>query len=112
VINGRYDHIINTGGMKVSPEAIENKLKKFIKSNFMVTSVPDVKLGEKIILVIESNQSNLNELYNLWKKIDFVLKPYEIPKFIEFFMPFPRTSTGKIARKALQDKICDKLKEE
>ncbi len=110
VINGRYDHIINSGGIKVSPEAIEHKLKKFIKNNFMVTSVPDIKLGEKIILVIESDQSNLNELYNLWKKTDSVLKPHEIPKLIEFFMPFPLTPSGKIDRKALQDKICDKLK--
>ncbi len=110
VINGRYDHIINSGGIKVSPEAIENKLKNFIKNNFMVSSVPDDLLGEKIILVIESDQSNLNELYKLWSKTDAVLKPYEIPKLIEFYQPFIFTLSGKIDRNALREKIREKLR--
>ncbi|MEG1230522.1 MAG: AMP-binding protein, partial [Flavobacterium sp.] len=48
---GRFDNVINSGGVKLIPEQIEAKLAGKINSRFFVTGVPDTTLGEKLILV-------------------------------------------------------------
>ena len=108
-INGRIDHIINTGGVKISPEKVEGKLKGLIHDNFIITSTPDNQFGEKIILVIERNPSNLSKLPDLWKQIEFILNPFEKPKSIEFISSFTYTPTGKIDRNAMKEIIRRKL---
>ncbi len=109
-IKGRYDHIINSGGIKFSPEKIEAKLKVFIRQNFLITSIPDHVLGEKIILVIEDHELNLSELFQLWKQIESALDLFEIPKLIEFINPFTFTATGKIDRIKMKQILRKKLK--
>lgn len=110
LIRGRFDNIINSGGIKISPEVVEDKLRKLIKENFLITSVPDLQLGEKIILLIESDQTNLNALYELWALIESVLSPFEIPKQIDFIKPFNYTPSGKIDRLTMKRVIREKLK--
>jgi O-succinylbenzoic acid--CoA ligase len=58
---GRGDFVINSGGIKVSPEKLENILTPYIKQQFIIAGVPDQKLGEKIILISES-KIDLDEL--------------------------------------------------
>ncbi|PKP33068.1 MAG: O-succinylbenzoic acid--CoA ligase [Bacteroidetes bacterium HGW-Bacteroidetes-17] len=110
LIKGRFDCVINSGGIKISPEEVEDKLSKIIKENFLITSIPDQKFGEKIILLIESDQSNLNALYELWSQIESILSPYEVPKQIDFIKPFSYTATGKIDRLSMKELIRKKLK--
>ena len=52
-IIGRSDDVINTGGIKIIPAFIEKKIEKWVTSPFVVSSVPDDELGEKVVLVIE-----------------------------------------------------------
>jgi O-succinylbenzoic acid--CoA ligase len=90
---GRYDHIINSGGIKIIPEETERKLSPYIASRFFISSVPDPKFGERIILIHEGKpKQNLPEIF---KK---VLTRYEIPKEIFFTEKFTETLTGKIDR--------------
>lgn len=93
---GRYDTIINSGGIKINPEQIEAKLSTYIKAEFFVTSVPDLFLENKLILVVEATEP----LPNLETKLKHttVLSKYEIPKEIYFLPKFMRTETGKINR--------------
>ncbi|MFO8148055.1 MAG: AMP-binding protein, partial [Gillisia sp.] len=49
---GRYDNVINSGGIKLYPEEIERKLNKIIKRRFFVTGMPDDALGEKLVLFV------------------------------------------------------------
>src|SRR5690606_21206453 len=42
---GRYDNIINSGGIKLIPEQIEKKLSPKLTSRFFVTGIPDTLLG-------------------------------------------------------------------
>ena len=45
---GRYDNVINSGGVKIHPERIENKLAAFITDyDILFLHVPDEKLGTK-----------------------------------------------------------------
>ncbi|MDH5610331.1 MAG: AMP-binding protein, partial [Cyclobacteriaceae bacterium] len=49
---GRRDFVINSGGYKLIPEHIERKLASLLAGYpFMVSSVPDERLGEKLALV-------------------------------------------------------------
>jgi len=93
---GRYDNIINSGGVKLFPEQIEEKLSRLIKERFFVAGIPDEKLGEKLILVIESdvNMSLSKSDYQ-----NCQLSKYEIPKDVFTLSEFIETSSGKIQRK-------------
>lgn len=89
---GRFDTIINSGGIKIYPEEVEKKLEPFITQRFFIGKLPDDILGEKVVLVIESRQE-LN--------IDFSktsLSAYEKPKQIIYTKQFTETKNGKIKR--------------
>jgi o-succinylbenzoate---CoA ligase len=90
---GRIDNVINSGGVKLIPEQIEAKLIGKINSRFFVTGVPDTALGEKLILVIESEKQEFAS--------DFfdVLDKYERPKEIVFVPKFKENENGKLLRK-------------
>ncbi len=101
---GRYDNIVNSGGIKLIPEQIEQKLQTFIKNEFFVAGIPDAKLGEKLILIIESSTRNIDI-----PDFDKLLNNYERPKEIYFVKEFIRTASGKIKRKATINKIINSL---
>lgn len=88
---GRKDNVINSGGIKLSPEAIESKIKKHHPElTFYITSKKDDALGEKVILVSEK------EIQFNFSKME--LDKYQIPKEI-LIETITRTETGKIKRK-------------
>ena len=98
---GRYDNIINSGGIKLIPEQIEGKLATSIKQRLFVAGTPDAQLGQKAILLIEGKEENtelLEEIKNLG-----TLKKHEVPKEILYVDNFIETKNGKILRhKTLQ----------
>jgi len=88
---GRYDTIINSGGIKISPEQLEQKLEGFIKERFFITSQKDNSLGEIVVIVIEGSKSN--------DTISFkVLDPIQRPKRVYYLHQFKETVSGKIKR--------------
>ena len=93
---GRVDNIINSGGIKINPEEIENILKPYIDSAFVVLGKKDKLLGEKLILVIEGKEKPLNFPKN-------ILPKNKTPREINFIPQFPRTQSGKIKRKEVLD---------
>jgi len=95
---GRYDTIINSGGIKLIPEQIEAKLAAIVVQRFFVTGIPDTLLGEKLILVIEGeNTLNKDTILNKMKNLNSLLK-YETPKEIYFVGKFVETETKKVNR--------------
>ncbi len=96
---GRYDNIINTGGVKVVPEEIEKKLSSEIKHDFFISSIPDEKLGEKMVLVISSQvKYNVNSILSAFS----VLNKYERPRNICLINNFPYSDNNKIQRTVLR----------
>ena len=93
VFLGRMDNIINSGGIKLIPEKIEEKLSDKIESRFFVTSTEDADLGEKLILVIEGKKQTLDT--TIFDSLD----KYEKPKEVFFVSQFIETANGKIKRK-------------
>ncbi|GAB4234384.1 MAG: AMP-binding protein [Ekhidna sp.] len=87
---GRKDFIINSGGIKLNPESIEAHLFPQINSPFIISSMPDNKLGEKVVLVIEGNRPKELDLSPLPK--------FEKPKQVLENFKIPRTASGKMDR--------------
>ena len=90
---GRFDNIINSGGVKLVPEIIEQKLSEYIPYRFFVIGKNDENLGEKLVLVIE------HDPYTLVPEALESLEKYEKPKEIIFTKNFKETPTGKILRR-------------
>ena len=90
---GRYDHVINSGGLKLFPETIEAKLQDKIKERFFVASNSHETLGEQLILILESDSNTLNE------SVFLDLDKFEKPKKIYAVKQFVETPSGKIQRK-------------
>ena len=98
VLKGRIDNVINSGGVKIFPEEIEEKLAKFISVRFFIASLPDEKLGEKVILVLEGKPFEVDNT------IFSDLSKYQIPKEVVFIDKFIETETNKINRKKTLEK--------
>ena len=93
-ILGRKDNVINSGGIKIQAEEIEKVLRPFIPMPFVITSVPDPRLGQAVTLLIEG-QLDMEELKN---KVQEILSPYHRPKYIRMVDFIPQTGNGKINR--------------
>ncbi|MFB6342237.1 AMP-binding protein [Saccharicrinis sp. FJH62] len=93
---GRFDFVINTGGVKVFPEDIESKLKDLIPFPFYISRKPDKNLGEKLVIIIEKRNS---ETYRqLKKKIESTLDVFERPREIIKVEKIRFSESGKVIR--------------
>ena len=89
---GRYDHVINSGAVKLFPEQIETKLSDKIENRFFITKEADDTLGECVILIIESDSNVLEpSVFTGLDKFEIPKKIYSVEKFIE-------SKNGKILR--------------
>jgi len=94
---GRFDNVINSGGIKIYPEVLENKLALIIPNNrFFIASLPDEKLGQKIVMVIEDVSNS--EIKNLKSRIEKILSKYEVPKEYYSVYKFLETASGKVRK--------------
>ena len=97
-IIGRIDNVINSGGLKIHPEEIEKVLKKYILNDLIIAGHKDDKWGEKVVLIIESD----NPIDPEWIKVAYEEIPNnKRPKEIKYVSKFSRTESGKIKRKAI-----------
>ncbi|MFN7045245.1 MAG: AMP-binding protein [Flavobacterium sp.] len=96
---GRYDNVINSGGIKLFPEQIETKLASKIVNRFFISGQPDTVLGSKVILVIEGNEQILSS--TIFDSLD----KFEKPKEVVFVSEFVETETKKINRSQTLEKI-------
>ena len=88
---GRFDNVINSGGVKIIPEVVEVKLASIIpNSRFFIVGFPDESLGEKVVLVVEGDEMEIS--------LDS-LEKYKKPKEIYFIPKFVETRTGKVSRR-------------
>ncbi len=93
-IAGRKDNVINSGGIKIQAEEMENRLQPFIPVPFAVTAVPDPCLGQALTLLI-AGKPDIKELEN---KLQAMLETYYRPKHIFITELIPQTENGKIDR--------------
>lgn len=96
---GRADSVINSGGVKLHPEAIEKELSPFIDSAFYVRGIPDSKLGTALQLVIEDCDGTA-DTRAIMDAISSApdIHPYHKPRSVVTVPRIRRTPNGKVKR--------------
>jgi O-succinylbenzoic acid--CoA ligase len=108
---GRWDNVINTGGLKVIPEKLEAEIEKIfqklgIAGNFLISSLPDLKLGNRIVLLLEQKVSEpLLEI--LMQEMRERIPKHEVPKEVFSGISFQLANNGKINRTATQRLVAE-----
>ncbi len=102
---GRVDNIINSGGVKIQLEKIEQAIEAlFYRENlsqaFFLAGLPDEKWGEKLSLFIEGEAWEKSREEAFLEKLAESLDSYEKPRAVYYLPKFVRTDTQKIHRKA------------
>jgi O-succinylbenzoic acid--CoA ligase len=97
---GRWDHVINSGGVKIHPEQVESKLDTLFREHglthrFFIASQPHPSLHQQVVLVIEGAP---DPVVQLWPQIRSVLNRYESPKQVLVTPHFAETASGKVDR--------------
>jgi len=106
---GRIDFVVNSGGVKLSPETIESKIAPLLEQNFFLAGIPDKKFGEQLCLFIEGEPYSSEEYKTLLNRISIKVTCYERPKSIYFVDQFERTSTKKIQRRKTIQKALEHI---
>jgi O-succinylbenzoic acid--CoA ligase len=96
---GRLDHVISSGGIKIIPEILEQKISNCLGLECLVLPEPDVSLGSRLLLMVESPDRDPPEKkwLSLLRKD---LMDHEIPKRIVTVLHIPRNASYKPDRRA------------
>jgi o-succinylbenzoate---CoA ligase len=95
---GRIDNVINSGGVKIFPEADEVLIHPLINARFYITSRKSETLGEEPVLVMEGTAMEMSAQEKLLEQIAVVLPKYHAPKSIILLSKLDETSNGKVKR--------------
>lgn len=96
---GRFDNVINSGGIKIHPELLEKEISKWIKSPFYIIGISDKKWGEAPVIVFEGEKDNEKAIIELLRtKVDHRICPTRAFAVRQL----PRTANGKIKRNKIQ----------
>jgi O-succinylbenzoic acid--CoA ligase len=91
---GRYDHVINTGGIKVIPELVEQQARRCTGLECLVLPEGDQKLGEQVVLLVEYHGEN--PPVEQWLEcLRRSLSTYEVPRRVLPVKELPRNKSLK-----------------
>ncbi len=93
-ILGRRDSVINSGGIKIQAEDVEQQLSAATGLSLLVAPAPDAILGQCVSLLWEGP---LHAEASLRHAIS-ALPAYQRPRLVRHVDSLPRTATGKIKR--------------
>jgi len=101
---GRADHVINSGGIKVQAEKVEQAVEKVLATagilrRFFVAGLPHPVLGETVTLILEGEPLSAVTENSILQNLKAVLTTYEVPRQIRYISRFSETPTAKIDRK-------------
>lgn len=92
-ILGRRDNVICSGGLKIQAEELERKLSPYMRVPYLISSRPDDKFGEIVVLLTEGDVDEARQV------CESVLPKYHQPRAYVQVARIPLTETGKPARK-------------
>ncbi|MFN8415589.1 MAG: AMP-binding protein [Cytophagaceae bacterium] len=98
-IKGRADFVINSGGIKIHPEELENKIQMIYRKNqwrgdFYVKGKTDERLGQQVIIQVNTLPCKEEHFLNILKQ---ELPAYQNPKAVEI-APIVYSPNGKVIR--------------
>jgi O-succinylbenzoic acid--CoA ligase len=110
---GRADTIINSGGVKIQPEPVERIAQRVLAqfgltNRLFVAGLTDERLGQRLVLVVESNGLPARQediLSAIQQLVRTEISVYAVPRAMLFVDQFSETPTGKIDRRATVARI-------
>lgn len=93
---GRFDNVINSGGIKIFPEELEERLSNYFDFPFVVCREKNEKWGEIPVLLVAGKSVFSDAIIDSIMKD--VLPQYHIPKKIYRIEMIPIARNGKINR--------------
>ncbi|HEX9654923.1 MAG TPA: AMP-binding protein [bacterium] len=108
---GRFDNVINTGGVKVPAEKVETAIEQALyemgsePTEFFVTGLPDERYHEVVVAVLTGKRLSDEVEQTLRARLTAGLEKYEVPKKILYTDSVVRTPSGKIDRGATLTEI-------
>ena len=101
---GRKDDIIKTRGEKVSPKEVENVLYDHPGiSEAVVLATPDTVLGSAIKAIVVALPGTELSDKDVLRHCSRHLEDFMVPKHVEFRDSLPKTDSGKISRRLLEE---------
>jgi O-succinylbenzoic acid--CoA ligase len=103
---GRWDNVINSGGVKVQVEAVEAAVGLawqalgLAERRLFVAGLPDPRLGEQVTLLVEGDPLPAAQQAALAAAMAQGLPAYQVPRLVLYAPRFAETATGKIDRRA------------
>jgi O-succinylbenzoic acid--CoA ligase len=99
---GRWDHVINSGGVKIMPEEIEKAMQPHLQrlgiiNSYFIAGISQDALGEEAVLVMEGFLS-LEMESRLLLELKESLDRYKAPRRILYSNKFSVTTMGKVKR--------------
>jgi O-succinylbenzoic acid--CoA ligase len=104
---GRADFVVNSGGVKISPEEIEHILSPYIQYPFFVCGIAHESLGQELVLVIEWAHKYSFSEPNLLAQCKLICPKYKNPKKIIFASSFVYSASNKLNRLASIKNLID-----
>lgn len=97
---GRYDNVVNSGGVKIHPEILEKEIQNLIPDipPFYLVGETDEKWGQRLVMVVEKAPDGLYE------KLKALLPDRKtMPKRIISVSQLPRTALGLKVKRIIPD---------
>ncbi len=105
---GRWDNVINSGGVKVQVEQVEAAAARvaaeqpelgLARRRFFVAGLPDDRLGQEVVMVVEGLPLDDDPEVHLLRALGQKLPRYHAPRRLLYLPAFADTATGKIDRR-------------
>ena len=107
---GRADRIINSGGVKIQPEQVEQAIQNVLSdsslspektsSRLFVAGLPDERLGQRVVVFLENQEIHSTLWASIQASVREQLGAYAVPKEFITVEKFMETPTGKVDQKA------------
>src|SRR5215210_7708478 len=107
-VDGRDDDMIVSGGENVFPQEVEELLEGHDSiSEAAVFGVDDEEFGQRLKAVVVTKGGKKVSADEVKKYVKSNLAGYKAPRDVEFVDELPRTSTGKVLKRELQEQEDD-----
>ncbi len=105
---GRFDNLINSGGIKIVPEEVEAALAEKTGVEFALIGLPDPKLGQRLVLVTEKNKEPIADDI-IRSELALIIPAKLMPRHIVRIEKFPRNTSFKIDRLQLTRSVYEMI---
>jgi acyl-CoA synthetase (AMP-forming)/AMP-acid ligase II len=104
-VDGRDDDMIISGGENVFPSAIEDVLEKLPQvREVAVIGVPDERFGQRAAAFVVLREDGALDADAVRAHVREHLARFAVPRDVHFLDALPRNATGKVLRRALQER--------